>query len=88
MYQLAIFDLDGTLLDTLADLHAGASTMRSARLRLRPAARWTEVRAFVGNGALEAHRPRRPGRDESRRSMDAVLAEAFRPLLRQRTAPT
>lgn len=48
MYQLAIFDLDGTLLDTLADLRQGlnyALATQGFAPRTLP-----EVRAFVGNG--------------------------------------
>ena len=48
MYQLAIFDLDGTLLDTLADLRQGLNYALSTQgfaPRTLP-----EVRAFVGNG--------------------------------------
>ena len=48
MYQLAIFDLDGTLLDTLADLRQGINyALGTQGFAPRSMA---EVRAFVGNG--------------------------------------
>lgn len=51
MYSLAIFDLDGTLLDTLGDLHA------SVNFALRefgfPERTIDEVRAFIGNGVVK-----------------------------------
>ncbi len=48
MYNTVIFDLDGTLLDTLDDLHASVNAALSAcGLPLR---KREEVRAFVGNG--------------------------------------
>ena len=47
-YTTAIFDLDGTLLDTLADLHASVNHALAAfDLPLR---RIDEVRRFTGNG--------------------------------------
>ena len=47
-YFLAIFDLDGTILDTLADLHAAVhDALRRNGLPDRSIA---EVRQFVGNG--------------------------------------
>lgn len=48
MYEVIIFDLDGTLLDTLDDLHASVNAALAAfsyPLRTRE-----EVRGFVGNG--------------------------------------
>ena len=51
MYQLAIFDLDGTLLDTLADLRQGINyALGTQGFAPRSMA---EVRAFVGNGAAK-----------------------------------
>lgn len=48
MYKLAIFDLDGTILDTLADLAAATNyALRAQGLSERAL---DEVRAFVGNG--------------------------------------
>ena len=48
MYQLAIFDLDGTLLDTLADLRQGINyALGTQGFAPRSMA---EVRAVVGNG--------------------------------------
>lgn len=51
MYKLAIFDLDGTLLDTLGDLHS------SVNFALRkfgfPERTIDEVRAFIGNGVVK-----------------------------------
>ena len=51
MYKLAIFDLDGTLLDTLGDLHA------SVNFALRefgfPERTIDEVRRFIGNGVVK-----------------------------------
>lgn len=51
MYKLAIFDLDGTLLDTLGDLHA------SVNFALRkfgfPERTIDEIRAFIGNGVVK-----------------------------------
>lgn len=51
MYKLVIFDLDGTLLDTLKDLHA------SVNFALRkfgfPERTLDEVRNFIGNGVVK-----------------------------------
>ncbi len=48
MYKTVIFDLDGTLLDTLADLHSSVNAALSA-FGL-PSRSLDEVRSFVGNG--------------------------------------
>ena len=51
MYETVIFDLDGTLLDTLDDLHGAVNAALSAYglpLRTRD-----EVRGFVGNGIVK-----------------------------------
>ncbi len=47
-YTIAIFDLDGTLLDTLDDLHA--ATNQALTNAGFPSRTREEVRAFVGNG--------------------------------------
>ena len=81
MYQLAIFDLDGTLLDTLADLRQGLNYALSTQgfaPRTLP-----EVRAFVGNGIPEADRARRPrrhGRGADRSGLRGVQSLLRRPL--------
>ena len=47
-YQLAIFDLDGTILDTLEDLYLSVNhALRASHLPVRTL---DEVRQFVGNG--------------------------------------
>lgn len=48
MYEVIIFDLDGTLLDTLADLHA--SVNYALEKFSFPKRSQEEVRSFVGNG--------------------------------------
>ncbi len=47
-YKLAIFDLDGTILDTLEDLHAAVNA--ALREHAMPERTLDEVRRFVGNG--------------------------------------
>lgn len=47
-YPLVIFDLDGTILDTLEDLHASTNAALSAFSM--PERSLAEVRSFVGNG--------------------------------------
>ena len=47
-YRFAIFDLDGTLLDTLADLHDSMNHVLA--MHGFPARSLAEVRRFVGNG--------------------------------------
>ena len=47
-YQTILFDLDGTLLDTLGDLTASVNFMLTARGY--PTHTATEVRSFIGNG--------------------------------------
>ncbi len=49
-YQLVIFDLDGTILDTLDDL--ADSTNVALQMNGFPVRTRTEIRAFVGNGIL------------------------------------
>ncbi len=51
MYSLAIFDLDGTLLDTLGDLHASVNfALKNFSF---PERTIDEVRAFIGNGVVK-----------------------------------
>lgn len=79
MYQLAIFDLDGTLLDTLADLRQGINyALGTQGFAPRSMA---EVRAFVGNGIWKLVERAVPA-GTSEAQMDAVY-EALQPLLRQ-----
>lgn len=47
-YQTYVFDLDGTLLDTLGDL--SASTNYALRMHGMPEHSLDDVRRFVGNG--------------------------------------
>ena len=77
MTRVAVFDLDGTLLDTLDDLHAAvcrALARASLPLRTRE-----EIRAFVGDGvellirrAVPADLAKSPGGEEKIR---AILAD-------------
>lgn len=54
MYKLIVFDLDGTLLDTLDDLAASVNAgLRACDLPTRTR---EEVRAFVGNGVAQLMR--------------------------------
>lgn len=48
-YQTILFDMDGTLLDTLGDLHASVNAV--LRAQGFPERSIGEVRSFVGNGA-------------------------------------
>ena len=60
-YQTVIFDLDGTLLDTLQDL--ADSTNYALSVHRMPARTLEEVRTFVGNGVGSTWRcPRAPRR--------------------------
>ena len=74
MYKLAIFDLDGTLLDTLGDLHS------SVNFALReygfPERTRSEVCSFIGNGVVKLMERSTPeGTDES---TNRVCLEVFR----------
>ena len=51
MYSLAIFDLDGTLLDTLGDLHSSVNF--ALRKFSFPERTIDEVRSFIGNGVVK-----------------------------------
>lgn len=64
MKTAIIFDLDGTLLDTLADLHA--ATNAALRQFDYPPRTLDEVRAFVGNGAQVLIRQAVPAGEEQR----------------------
>jgi len=50
-YKLAIFDLDGTLLDSLADLHASVNVILEKHNQKKRSIE--EIRQFVGNGSLK-----------------------------------
>lgn len=51
MYSLAIFDLDGTLLNTLGDLHSAVNfALRKFRF---PERSLEEIRTFIGNGVVK-----------------------------------
>lgn len=71
MYKAVIFDLDGTLLNTLGDLHA--SVNYALKKHGLPERSIDEVRAFVGNGIRKLIERAVDGRADN----DAVL-EDFR----------
>ncbi len=72
MYRFAIFDLDGTLLDTLDDLAAAVNAALSAHGK--PTRTRDEVRSFVGDGvALLVERALPDGRNYP--AFDACLAD-------------
>lgn len=72
-YKLAIFDMDGTILDTLVDL---ANTMNYALNKAGlPERSLEEIRSYLGNGMLELIRMSAPeGADEKTL---ATLKESF-----------
>lgn len=70
-YRAVIFDLDGTLLDTLEDLRD--STNYALTQHGFPARTLDEVRDFVGNGAARLIERALPGGREAA-AFDAVLA--------------
>lgn len=53
-YNAVLFDLDGTLLDTLGDLHLGVNVVLENHGY--PTRSMEEIRAFVGNGARQLMR--------------------------------
>ncbi len=70
-YEAYIFDLDGTLLDTLTDL--AEATNHALRTHGMPERSLGEVRAFVGNGVRMLMRRAIPGGEEN-----ALFEETFR----------
>ena len=71
-YNAVLFDLDGTLLDTLRDLHLGVNvTMENHGY---PQRTLEEVRAFVGNGARQLM-PLALPQGTSEAELESILAE-------------
>ena len=71
-YKAVLFDMDGTLLDTLDDLRDGVNLV--LQRRGYPQRTTEEIRAFVGNGARRLIRLALPnGTDEA--EVDSVLEE-------------
>lgn len=68
--EAVVFDLDGTLLDTLADLHA-ATNYALSRIGQRPRT-MEEVRGFVGNGVVLLMERAVPGGRENPRFEEAL----------------
>lgn len=74
MYSLAIFDLDGTLLDTLDDLYL--SVCYALKVHGFPERSRDEVRRFIGNGVKKLmERATPPGTDSE---TNAKCLETFR----------
>ena len=72
MYSLAIFDLDGTLLDTLGDLYSAVNF--ALRKFGFPERTIDEVRSFIGNGVvklMERSTPDGIDSDAQQRCLDA-----------------
>ncbi len=83
-YKTVIFDLDGTLLDTLGDLHC--STNHALRELGYPQRSMEEVRRFVGNGAGELMRRAVPDGVDHAPALEAFRAHYSRHA-NDRTAP-
>ena len=85
--KIVIFDMDGTVLDTLEDLKNGLNF--ALRTCGYPERSREEVRSFVGNGAkklIERGVPAGTGREEQRRVYE-VFAAFYKSHCGERTAP-
>ena len=71
-YNAVLFDLDGTLLDTLGDLHLGVNV--TLKNHGYPQRTLEEVRAFVGNGARQLMQLALP-QGTSEAELESILAE-------------
>lgn len=72
-YSVVLFDLDGTLLDTLDDLHSAVNfVLEKYRLPIRTR---DEVRAFIGNGIVKLMERSVGAGMRSRLDMNAVVAD-------------
>ncbi len=74
MYKAVIFDLDGTLLDTLGDLHAAVNYALS--VFGFPLRSLDEVRRFIGNGVVKLMQRATPENTDA--ETDRKCLEAFR----------
>ena len=86
-YQAAIFDMDGTLLNTLDDL--AASTNAALAAHGMPGRTTDEVRQFVGNGIMNLVRravPEGTGEEERQAVFDTFCAH-YAEHSAERTAP-
>lgn len=73
MTRFVIFDLDGTLLDTLGDL--AASVNHALRLHSYPARSTQEIRSFLGNGIRALMQRSVEGRTGDGADFERVLAD-------------
>lgn len=87
MFSLAIFDLDGTLLNTLEDLHAAVNF--ALRRFGFPERTVNEVRSFIGNGVVKLMERSVPeGTDEKTREDSlSVFREYYLSHMADNTAP-
>ena len=72
-YKAVLFDMDGTLLDTLSDMHDAVNHILA--LHGWPLRSREEVRAFVGNGARKLMERAVPPQAAASPAFEAVLAE-------------
>ncbi|MBQ6600736.1 MAG: HAD-IA family hydrolase [Clostridia bacterium] len=87
IYKAVIFDLDGTLLDTLGDLHAAVN--HALRAFGFPERSIDEVRRFIGNGVVKLMQRATP--ENTDEETDRKCLDAFRKYylihMRDKTAP-
>lgn len=87
IYKAVIFDLDGTLLDTLGDLHAAVN--HALRNFSFPERSLDEIRRFIGNGVVKLMERSTPENTDEKTNRDclAVFREYYLVHMRDMTAP-
>ena len=87
IYKAVIFDLDGTLLDTLGDLHAAVN--HALRAFSFPERSLEEVRRFIGNGVVKLMQRSTPENTDEKTDKECldVFREYYLIHMRDMTAP-
>ena len=87
IYKAVIFDLDGTLLDTLGDLHAAVN--HALRAFSFPERSLDEVRRFIGNGVVKLMERATPDLTDKKTNADclAVFREYYLIHMQDMTKP-